>query len=321
MGREGRYDEVARSILFLASERDASYVTGAALVVDGGYTIVWKVNRLSYNAESLRQPQWMGPQQRTTDERSKYGVRPRARPPSLCCRRSCWRRRGPGASSVIRSIRAAQSPRTSPDRQVDQRPRRSRSATSSARRRCSIGIRDERARGLHHRADQALAADLGDRHHDRLCGGAVRPALRAAGIRRCDIIEPVTNLLSRALRGDFTPIPAFYAPIYVVPEAELDGPEARGPEPATSVRFATLQGTSQLAVAKRCFPKAQFASFPSVDRRHQRGRIRAEPTRRSSLPPPSSVRWTPAQSSRCYPPAALHGERRATSCARAIRVR
>lgn len=40
MGREGRYDEVARSILFLASERDASYVTGAALVVDGGYTIV-----------------------------------------------------------------------------------------------------------------------------------------------------------------------------------------------------------------------------------------------------------------------------------------
>jgi NAD(P)-dependent dehydrogenase (short-subunit alcohol dehydrogenase family) len=40
MGREGRYDEIARAILFLASERDASYVTGAALVVDGGYTIV-----------------------------------------------------------------------------------------------------------------------------------------------------------------------------------------------------------------------------------------------------------------------------------------
>ena len=40
MGREGRYDEVARSILFLASDRDASYITGAALVVDGGYTIV-----------------------------------------------------------------------------------------------------------------------------------------------------------------------------------------------------------------------------------------------------------------------------------------
>ena len=40
MGREGRYEEVARSILFLASEREASYITGAALVVDGGYTIV-----------------------------------------------------------------------------------------------------------------------------------------------------------------------------------------------------------------------------------------------------------------------------------------
>ena len=40
MGREGRYDEVARSILFLASDQDASYITGSALVIDGGYTIV-----------------------------------------------------------------------------------------------------------------------------------------------------------------------------------------------------------------------------------------------------------------------------------------
>lgn len=40
MGREGRYGEVARSILFLASAQDASYVTGASLVIDGGYTIV-----------------------------------------------------------------------------------------------------------------------------------------------------------------------------------------------------------------------------------------------------------------------------------------
>ena len=39
LGRQGTYKEVARCVLFLASD-DASYVTGAALVVDGGMLLV-----------------------------------------------------------------------------------------------------------------------------------------------------------------------------------------------------------------------------------------------------------------------------------------
>ncbi len=40
MRRTGTYSEVAQAVLFLASERTASFVNGAALVVDGGYTAV-----------------------------------------------------------------------------------------------------------------------------------------------------------------------------------------------------------------------------------------------------------------------------------------
>jgi NAD(P)-dependent dehydrogenase (short-subunit alcohol dehydrogenase family) len=40
MGREGRYEEVARAVLFLADPRESSYITGASLVIDGGFTLV-----------------------------------------------------------------------------------------------------------------------------------------------------------------------------------------------------------------------------------------------------------------------------------------
>ncbi|HKA55609.1 MAG TPA: SDR family oxidoreductase, partial [Candidatus Binatia bacterium] len=37
MGREGRPEEVAYGVLYLASD-ESSFVTGAELVIDGGYT-------------------------------------------------------------------------------------------------------------------------------------------------------------------------------------------------------------------------------------------------------------------------------------------
>jgi meso-butanediol dehydrogenase/(S,S)-butanediol dehydrogenase/diacetyl reductase len=38
LGRVAHPEEIARAILFLASEEDAGFITGAVLPVDGGYT-------------------------------------------------------------------------------------------------------------------------------------------------------------------------------------------------------------------------------------------------------------------------------------------
>lgn len=39
ISRAGKPDEVAKAVLFLASESMASYITGTTLVVDGGLSI------------------------------------------------------------------------------------------------------------------------------------------------------------------------------------------------------------------------------------------------------------------------------------------
>jgi len=40
LGRAGEAEEIAESVAFLASKKTASFVVGANLVIDGGYTHV-----------------------------------------------------------------------------------------------------------------------------------------------------------------------------------------------------------------------------------------------------------------------------------------
>jgi polar amino acid transport system substrate-binding protein len=70
----------------------------------------------------------------------------------------------------------------------------------------------------------------------------------------------VTILPSRALRGDFADVPAFYESNVVV--VKKDSSASTLDDLATS-KFAVLQGSSQAASAKTIFPKATVNEFAS----------------------------------------------------------
>lgn len=81
--------------------------------------------------------------------------------------------------------------------------------------------------------------------------------------RKVDMIEPITNLPSRALNGWFTAFPAAYHSVFclVNKESKL---KSTADLNKPGVRLAVLQGTSQQAVAKTSFPDAQLSAFPGV---------------------------------------------------------
>ena len=90
--------------------------------------------------------------------------------------------------------------------------------------------------------------------------GQLVPALAAGKV---DMIEAVTNLPARALRGWFVGIPAHYASVLALLNAnskitrreQLNDPK---------VRIAVLQGSSQQSQAAALFPKAKLVAFPGV---------------------------------------------------------
>jgi polar amino acid transport system substrate-binding protein len=90
--------------------------------------------------------------------------------------------------------------------------------------------------------------------------GQLVPALAAGKV---DMIEAVTNLPARALRGWFVGMPAHYATVLALLNAnskiskreQLNDPK---------VRIAVLQGSSQQSQAAMLFPKAKLVAFPGV---------------------------------------------------------
>jgi ABC-type amino acid transport substrate-binding protein len=90
--------------------------------------------------------------------------------------------------------------------------------------------------------------------------GQLVPALASGKV---DMIEAVTNLPVRALRGWFVGVPAHYATVMALMNAsskitrreQLNDPK---------VKIAVLQGSSQQNQAAILFPKAKLVAFPGV---------------------------------------------------------
>lgn len=81
--------------------------------------------------------------------------------------------------------------------------------------------------------------------------------------RKVDMIEPITNLPSRALNGWFTAFPAAYHSVFCLVNKDSTLKSVAELKKA-GLKFAVLQGTSQQAFAKTNYPDAQLSAFPGV---------------------------------------------------------